>query len=351
VDENIRYSYKGGFTYLNKKYKNKIVHGGIVLDVNSLYPSVMYYNKLPYGQPLFFKGQYQKDRLYDLYIQKITCQFELKKGFIPMIQLKRNLSFIPTEYLESSEGQEVTMTLTNIDLEVFLEHYNVYNIEYHCGYKFKSTDKLFKRYIDYWMGEKTKAKKEHNKPMYTIAKLMLNTLYGKFALNPNVRSKYPYWNDKDEMVKYQYGEWEIRDSIYIPVGTFITSGARYKAITSAQKVYDRFIYCDTDSLHLEGYEIPKELEIDDYALGAWKHEFTFSKGKYLRAKSYMEKGREPGEECEEYTKITCAGMPNTCHEYVDFDNFNIGASYKGKLQQTRVKGGIVLKNVDFTIKK
>ena len=36
LDEEIRKSYKGGFTYLNPIYKEKEVMRGIVLDVNSL---------------------------------------------------------------------------------------------------------------------------------------------------------------------------------------------------------------------------------------------------------------------------------------------------------------------------
>jgi hypothetical protein len=36
VDDYIRQSYKGGFTYLNPIYKEKEVMKGIVLDVNSL---------------------------------------------------------------------------------------------------------------------------------------------------------------------------------------------------------------------------------------------------------------------------------------------------------------------------
>lgn len=49
VDKDIRQSYKGGFTYLNPIYKEKdITEKGVVLDVNSLYPSVMYEKKLPY---------------------------------------------------------------------------------------------------------------------------------------------------------------------------------------------------------------------------------------------------------------------------------------------------------------
>ena len=39
IDKDIRQSYRGGFTYVNEKWKEKIVGKGIVLDVNSLYPS------------------------------------------------------------------------------------------------------------------------------------------------------------------------------------------------------------------------------------------------------------------------------------------------------------------------
>ena len=48
LDEKIRKSYKGGFTYLNPIYQEVNVEGGVVLDVNSLYPSVMRFEKLPY---------------------------------------------------------------------------------------------------------------------------------------------------------------------------------------------------------------------------------------------------------------------------------------------------------------
>ena len=47
VDKDIRQSYKGGFTYLNPIYKEKIVENINVLDVNSLYPSVMQFCKMP----------------------------------------------------------------------------------------------------------------------------------------------------------------------------------------------------------------------------------------------------------------------------------------------------------------
>lgn len=340
-DFDIRQSYKGGFTYCDPRFQGLDIEEGIVLDVNSLYPSVMYYEKLPYGEGIFFEGKYEKDELYNLHVQMLTCQFELKENHIPTIQLKNNLSFIPTQYLSSSGDEEVTMCLTSVDLKLFFEHYNVYNITYHSGWKFKSTTGLFKDYIDKWNTIKVESTINGNKAMRTLAKLMLNALYGKFALNPHVQSKHPYF--EDDMVKYRLGEKETRDPIYIPVGTFITAWARYKTITSAQKVYDRFLYADTDSLHLIGTEIPAELEIDPVKLGAWKHESTFTRARFIRQKTYIE-------EIDGNINITCAGMPSRCYQHVTWDNFVKGSSFPGKLQFTHVKGGIVLKDIDFTIK-
>jgi hypothetical protein len=340
-DSDIRQSYKGGFTYLNPKFKELDLTEGIVLDVNSLYPSVMYYQPLPYGEGIFFKGKYKKDKIYNLYVQMFTCQFELKPGYIPTIQLKNNLSFIPTQYLESSDGEDVTLCLTNVDLELFMEHYDVFNIEYHSGWKFKSTIGLFKDYIDKWNKVKMESTLNGNKAMRTLAKLMLNALYGKFALNPNVQSKIPWYDNG--IVKYKLGEKETRDPIYIPVGTFITAWARHKTISSAQKVYDRFVYADTDSLHLIGTEIPDMLEVDPVKLGAWKHESTFTRARFLRQKSYIE-------EIDGVLNITCAGMPDRCYQFVTWDNFHSGMSYAGKLGMTHVKGGIVLKDIPFSIK-
>lgn len=340
-DFDVRQSYKGGFTYCDPRRQGQDIGAGIVLDVNSLYPSVMYYQPLPYGEGIFFEGKYKPDKLYNLYVQMFTCQFELKENYIPTIQLKNNLSFIPTAYLSSSEDEEVTMCLTSVDLELFFEHYHVYNITWHSGWKFKSTTGLFKEYIDKWNAVKMESTLNGNKAMRTLAKLMLNALYGKFALNPNVQSKIPYYDNG--IIKYTLGEKETRNPIYIPVGTFITAWARHKTITSAQKVYDRFLYADTDSLHLIGTEIPKGLEVDPVKLGAWKHESTFTRARFVRQKSYIE-------EIDGELNITCAGMPSRCYKHVTWDNFITGSSFEGKLQFTHVQGGIVLKDIDFTIK-
>jgi hypothetical protein len=265
---------------------------------------------------------------------------------------------MPTEYLEHSGDDDAVLYMTNVDLALFQEHYDVHNYEPLSGWKFHGMIGLFKEYIDYWMSVKIEATLTDNEALRTLAKLMLNALYGKFALNPNVQSKLPYY--ENGMVQYKLGEKEKRDPIYIPMGAFITSWARNTTIRAAQSVYDRFVYADTDSLHLIGSELPKELNISPTELGAWKHELNIIRGKYIRAKTYMELGYPPlkaGKKDIEWDllnktelKITVAGMPDGCHGYVNWDNFSPGNSFPGKLQHTRVNGGVVLKDILFTLK-
>lgn len=325
IDSEIRKAYKGGFTYLNPIYKEKDVGKGVVLDVNSLYPSVMYNEKLPYGEPIFYEGKYKNDKVYDLFVQMLSCSFKLKKNKIPMIQIKNDrFHFKENEYLESSNDEVVILTLTSVDLEMFLNHYEVEDLNYIAGWKFKSISGIFTKYIDKWITRKIQATKDKNKGQRTLAKLMLNALYGKFATSLEVQNKEPYL-DNDGIVKYALGEKEKKKGLYIPVGCFITAYARRKTIETSQAIKeysinkygkDLYIYSDTDSIHtlLPISELTKFCEIDDYKLGAFKHEASFTKARFIRQKCYIE-------EIENEIKITCAGLPSRCYNFVTWENF------------------------------
>ena len=364
----VKQSYRGGFTYLNPEFAGKPVKEGICLDVNSLYPSVMrdHNNPLPFGTPVFFQGKYKDNPIYPLYTQMMSCEFELKPGKIPTLQIKHSLSFQGNEYLTSSNGEEVTICLNSVDMKLFFEHYNVYNPVYHSGWMFKSSVGMFDKYIDKWTANKIKATKEGNKGMRFISKIFLNSLYGKFGTDITLVNKVPYF--EDGKVKYFYSDPESRKGIYIAMASFITSYARLKTITSAQKITDnynaglsdiQFIYADTDSLHCysPGFKLPEGLEIDPYKLGAWKYESKFysedgNGAKYLRQKCYIENLTEDvdSDNPDYELKITVAGMPEECYNQVTFDNFNIGATYFGKKMPKIVPGGTVLLDDTFTIK-
>ena len=381
IDKDIRQSYRGGFTYVNEKWKEKIVGKGIVLDVNSLYPSCQhspYY--LPYGQPVFFEGEYEYDKIYPLFVQSITCAFEIKPNKIPTIQIRNNFSFIPNEYVKSSEGGLITLYLTKPDLELFKEHYNIINPVYNGGWKFMQAVGNFDNYIDYWTEQKIKAGKEGNLPLKSISKLMLNSLYGKMAAAGEARQKIPY--EEDGEIKFALSAKEECETLYIPVACYITAYGRERTIRTSQiisdytrKKYgeDRYYYSDTDSIHAgitdeDLDELKDIIKVDDFKLGYWAKEAEFDRALYIRQKCYIE-------EIKGKIEVTVAGLPKYLAPLITFENFKRGCTTEGmsikdmireakkngaseeeiekiqhKLTYKYVKGGVILADTDFTIK-
>ena len=381
VDLDIRKSYRGGFTYVNDIWQEKVVGKGITLDVNSLYPSVMRNEMMPYGEPVFFEGQYQEDMIYPLYVQSITCSFKIKENKIPSIQLRNNLSFRPNEYLKSSNGEIVTLVLTSVDLKLFFEQYNVYHIKYNGGWKFRGKYGLFDDYVDHWIEEKIRAGKEGNASLRQLSKLLLNSLYGRYAISGKARQKMPYLSE-DGIVKFITLEEEERETCYVPVACFVTSYGRSKTIRTSQAISDytrkkygedRYYYSDTDSISAslseEDLEELKDiLLIDDYKLGYWSWETTFEKALFIRQKCYIKL-------IDGKTVVTVAGLPKYLAPIITFDNFKKGFTTSGmslddlariakengaseeevkklhhKLTYKYVKGGVILSDTDFTIK-
>ena len=370
TDAEIRQSYKGGFTYLSPKYVNVHVKNGMTLDINSAYPAVMRYKPMPYGEPKPFAGKYKYDEDYPLYVINFSCAFELKKGKIPSIQLKRNMLFKPNEYIETTNGDIVELTLTSVDYELFREQYNVRDLEFYGGYKFKQVNGLFNDYIDYWINEKIVSKKAGKKADTLVAKLFLNSLYGRFGLNPNGGKKKPVMVDGELKYITELVEDDERKPVYIPVATFVTSYQRRYIIESSQMVrdwslehkgFDAYIYSDTDSIktNLDKEDLEKlsnVLDIDDYRLGAWAWEESWIGFKALRQKCYITQ-LEDGS-----IHATVAGLPKRLSPLITFDNFHLGFTtsqfdpkevekYGGyKLRYKHVNGGVILQDTDFTIK-
>lgn len=360
MDAMIRKAYRGGWTYANPKYQadsnhpNRICGSGSVYDVNSLYPDVMYHKPLPVGEPVYFRGEYKHNEQYPLFIQFITCACKLKDKHLPTLQIKNNPFYSEREYIIDTEGT-VELALTSVDMELLFQQYDVTVFSYNGGYMFEQMTGLFNEYIDYW----SHIKETSTGGIRQIAKLMLNSLYGKFATNPDVTQKIPYIKE-DGSVGYRTGEQELRKPIYTPMGCFITAWARHKTINTAQAVYDRFMYADTDSIHVLGTE-PLNLdgiEIHPTRLGAWKHESNFTKAKYVRAKTYIEHIYQEGKmvdgnyemvDVEPYLDVKCAGMPYELKKMVTFENFKRGLELPGKLLPKHCVGGIVLVPTTFTL--
>lgn len=346
VDDFIRHSYRGGWVYCNPKYANKTMYDLEVYDVNSLYPSRMRYCKLAYGKEVFFKGEYQEDPEYPLYVQHLYCSFKLKPNCLPMVQIKNNPLYLATEYQTNVTDDIVELYLTNVDLELFKDMYDIYYIDYIDGYKFQGQYDMFNNYIDYWNKIKMENSDGHgDESLRTLAKLMLNNLYGKMASKTRTRRKIPYLDEETGIVKYVTSEEEIKDPIYTINACLITSYARDLIVRSAVNCIDDFLYADTDSLHLlKNPDTQNKIKIDSVKLGYFKCESCPTRGKFLRAKTYIE-------EINGKLNIKCAGMNDQIKENMTWDQFTYGFESDLKIAPRIVKGGVVLLNTPFTIKE
>ena len=332
----IKKAYKGGWTYADKRHTGKLLHNVLSFDVNSLYPASMYNKPLPYGKPLYFTGKYTKDIDYPLYIQTIEVSFKLKDNYLPQLQTSSLGRFTNDLFLTDTENNIIELTLTNLDLDLFLEHHEVYYIKYLYGMKFKSHNHIFTEYIDEWAKIKEKAVGGERQ----IAKDMLNSLYGKFGTNPRNRDKIPTLNDG--RLSFIFGEeYYTKWLKYIPVAVFTTANARQVEIRTAQLFYDYFVYGDTDSIKLHNItlaEVESKIHVDSKKLGAWKFEERYETFKTLKAKhyAYTIKG-------DDEVYIVASGLPKQAREDIKhIDDFKVGYQTNKKLIHRQVKGGAVL---------
>lgn len=336
VDDDIRLAYRGGIAMPNRKWARKLVGRGIVIDKNSMYPWVMRTKLLPYGKPWWSEVQ---DDDADLFILSMTFTAKVKPNHVPCIQIKRSIQFNSQEFLEEV-NEPTTVSITSVDLELWQEQYDLKIWAINGYWNFKGIEGLFNDYIDKWMAVKANS----TGGARTIAKLHLNSLYGKFAKNTDVTGKRPILDDTGT-VQYVMCDHEESNPVYTAMGAFITAYARQDLIRSAQANYDRFLYCDTDSLHLLGDEEP-DLWLHPTELGAWKVEHDgqpFNEAVFLRAKQYCERFGD-------HDDVHIAGLPHEIAVKVRLEDMLHPRTWDGKLVPKRVPGGTVLTSTTFTLK-
>lgn len=378
-DEIIRMGYRGGWTFANPVYQNKEIKGNInVYDKNSMYPAIMLNYKLPTGKPRKIEYEYTREK-HDIifkefesccYVYNLNVAFDIKDEHLPSIQIKignkeyfkndeyfkekilanKDILFMldktQRDYLTTSQGHYFNITLTNFDLDLMKRQYDFDILENSkvIKYEFSAKKGLFDKYINLYKDRKIEGKKIGNAVMTQDAKLKLNSLYGKFGTKKLIQEKEVYF--EDDILKFK-NDLELTETtgVYVPLAMFVTSIGRWEIINNAQDNYNHFLYSDTDSLHLldEGQEI--KLNIDDYKFGDWKIEEQATRGKYLRAKLYIE------ELIDGSLSVRGAGMTDEIKKQVTFDNFKLGATFKGKRATKQIKGGVLIYTTTFSIKE
>lgn len=375
-------AYRGGFCYVNTSYCGKVIGEGskiigMVLDFNGLYPYTMLKYPMPYGEPRVYdlRSEREKFKFHSieqeglLKIYEISCSFKIKEDGFKFIQLKgadlqqidnyvNDVVISTCKNLDSSKGQIINLVLSEVDLTIFLDNYDVKDLEFKKVYVFKSTYDLFTPYVEKWQNKKKEGKIKGLKAQYKLAKIMLDSLGGKFGTKVERKRKVVEFDSKGVM-SMPYVERSYTKSVYLPVALFMTSYARkelFEAINLVKKNLgkDSFIACDTDSIHFFIDMKHKNLSfienrINEIELGKLKIENIFYKCCYIREKSYMIQVKKDGPIEEKY-KVACAGLPKDQQKNLTFLDFEKGIKGVKKVYRPGV-GGLVLKEEKFSIRR
>ena len=375
-DDFVRSAYRGAISQVKKGKEGKIIYAkrGKCADKHSMYPSQMHSksgNRFPikYGSWTDYgikAGDTPQEILQKIndgisddrrhYI-RVKVDVSLKDEHMPFLQEKNNPRFRPNQFIEETEGM-IEITMMDADYLLLLEQYDINAIEFVKAISYETAIGLFDEYIDYWYH----IKETSSGALKQLAKLMLNSLYGKFATS--LESVSLEAKIEDGVVKYEHVT-KPKKPVYIPVGAAITSFARCDLVRSCQLNWENFLYCDTDSMHLT--DIPIGIPITDHDICTWGYEGdTFHRCKYIRQKTYMEEYEDGS------ITVRCAGLPKSTlkrdengnvvkvgvRELLNFDNFDKDYDFKQpgspfigcKLRRKTIKGGVILIPSDFEIR-
>lgn len=247
-----------------------------IYDVNSMYPYVMKSVHHPTGNS--YKTGY--DRIIDK--KGRVSGFADYPMFFSRIECEQNGAF-PTRVKNESLDFNVPwgeFYVTSHELQAALETGRVQRIKI---LEIMAPEKIiqFGEYVDTYMAEKIRAKKENNKHAEIFAKLLLNSAYGKFGQSPDHYFDFYLQQENDDAPEEPYEIFSTHEGginvwrkpspskRYFDVATAASvTGAARAVLLRGIAAAERVVYCDTDSIICERFHG----ETDNSALGHWKLE-------------------------------------------------------------------------------
>jgi len=332
----IRQSFFGGRTNAVKLlYTFKEGEEGMYSDITSLYPTVNYYDDYPAGHYTILDNQYCKDNQYDVlkavrnkeYLGFIECDVVCPKNlYHPVLPVKAGKLVFD---LNDKRGVWASNEINNA-IDKGYKVQKVYEVRYYD----KKLKGIFKEYVakflkikqeasgypDWCKNDKDKEKYindyhsnqgikldcnmiEVNPGLRAIAKLCLNSLWGKFGQRTNM-GKTEVVNDKAKFYKivfndkYDNVDWiDINDdkmqvsytikdkyvendfNTNLAIASFTTSSARLRLYEALDKLQRQVLYFDTDSVvYKYNPSDPKSFKLENGdLLGDWTDELEGKK--------------------------------------------------------------------------
>ena len=296
-------SYAGGRVEVFKKGEHKNVCS---YDVNSLYPFVMKDNFFP-TYPCILGKKYGTGDM----------------GIYPLTFKQTDKTIPPFFWIKGDNGLEFVYEGSGCFTSVEIEKANLYGIDMviEPGVYFPNYSKIFSKYVNHFYELRLKNK---DNALNMICKLLLNSLYGKFAeRNDGSQLCQLREEDRNKLIENGVGftEYSEKMGLYMVeternirhahkyISVFTTAYARCYMYDFLAKYSEHLVYMDTDSLHITCDFDDKYIGND---LGMFKKEYE-GKAIYNGRKQYII------DKTIKYKGIRTQGALN--HDKIDYEDF------------------------------
>ena len=315
-------------------------------DFTSLYPYVNKNGKYPKGHPeiIFQPGHTDISQYFGIAQCTVLPPYNLYHPVLPLrqndkltfplyrtcVEQEMNKTMLQRSYVchHTAQERKILGTWYTPELEKAVEKgYQILHI--HEVWHFPQTQpELFKDYVDTWLKLKEESsgwpahvgndaeKQQHvadyygregiqldptriekNPGLRSLAKIMLNSIWGKFGQKPNKTQvkefddpvKFHEFHDSDKYdiryvsvlteqraeihYKHQLRDDSVSPNLNIFVACFTTYWARLKLYEELDKLKERMLYFDTDSIIFRSLPGQPKPELDNY-LGDFKNELN-----------------------------------------------------------------------------
>ena len=314
VEKDIRQSYTGGAVdvYIphnrGEGFFSKLSKTLYYYDINSLYPFVMAKTLMPVGKPIAFEGDIRAidPKAYGFFYCKITSPDYLDH---PILQRRIRTSDGLIRTIAGLGSWQGWIASHEMDNAMKFG----YQFEIIRGYQFELGD-IFSTYIEKLYNLRLQYGK--GTPMNLIAKLLMNSLYGKFGMklektqveiyDTTDKADLELFNEMLISLEYTVSDYIKIDNFYvmvrktapelsnddqpyhgvdvnIAIASAITAGARmWMSILKNNSLFNLY-YSDTDSIVVDK-QLPSFMVGSD--LGQYKLEHTISRAVFLAPKVY-----------------------------------------------------------------
>lgn len=295
-DTFIRRGYYGGHVDVYKPYGENLYY----YDVNSLYPYIMKSYPMPCGAPVWKNNleSVDLDSLFGFIEAYVVCPTSIEHPFLPYKDKFGTLLFPTGKFIGVFYSEELKFAR---DLG--------YQIIPLRGYLFEKKSSPFESVISDLYESRLEAKKAGDEPMTWVYKILMNSLYGRFGMNPESTvteicnqkqyeelMKKDNFQSADKLTDHYYivnyitnssfvddDDWKAPKMSAVQLAAAITACARIHMYPHISR--PDCYYTDTDSIVL-GSPLSEDL-ISSTELGKFKLENHVKRGIFLAPKSYM----------------------------------------------------------------